>query len=90
MATPVAYGSSQARDWIGAAAEPYAIATLDLSCIYKLHHKLWQHQILNPLSKVRDWTLILMDINCILNPLNPNGNSLEFVSILIFFANYLY
>ena len=33
-----------------------ARATLDLSCICNLHHKLWQCQILNPLSEVRDHT----------------------------------
>ena len=33
----------------------------DLSHICNLHHSSWQHQILNLLSKVRDWTCVLMD-----------------------------
>ena len=33
-----------------------ATATLDLSRVCNLHHSSWQHQILNPLSEVRDWT----------------------------------
>ena len=31
-----------------------ATAKQDLSRIFDLHHSSWQHQILNPLSKVRD------------------------------------
>ena len=31
-----------------------AIAMRDPSCICNLHHSLWQHGILNPLSKARD------------------------------------
>ena len=38
-----------------------AVATPDPSCIWDLHCSLWQHQILNPLSKARDQTRILMD-----------------------------
>ena len=30
-------------------------------CICKLRCSLWQHRILNPLSKVRDWTRVLME-----------------------------
>ena len=33
-----------------------AMATPDLSCMYKLHCNLGQHRILNPLSKARDQT----------------------------------
>ena len=33
----------------------------DPSRVFNLHHSSWQRQILNPLSKVRDWTHILMD-----------------------------
>ena len=47
-ATPMAYGGSQARGPIGAAAAG-------------LHHSSQQRQILNPLSKARDRTRILMD-----------------------------
>ena len=41
-------GVSQARGWIGVAATG-------------LHHSSQQHWILNPLSKARDWTCILLD-----------------------------
>ena len=63
MATPVAYGSSQARGQIRAAAEVYitAMPTLDPSCICSLLHSLWQCQILKPLSDVGDRTHILTE-----------------------------
>ena len=65
MAIPVAYGISQARGLIRAAAEAYATATatatLDQSHICKLCHSLWQCWILNPRSEARDQTCILMD-----------------------------
>ena len=38
-----------------------ATATADLSHIFSLYHSSWQLQILNPLSKARDQTCILMD-----------------------------
>ena len=38
-----------------------ATATLGLSHICELHHRLWQHQILNPLSEASDRTHVLMD-----------------------------
>ena len=38
-------------------------ATQDLSPIFDLHCNLGHHQILNPLSKGRSWTHILMDTN---------------------------
>ena len=56
MATPAAYGSSQARGQIETAAVTYATASTkpDPSCICNLHCSLWQCQILNPLSEARD------------------------------------
>ena len=39
-----------------------AIATQDLSHVCDLYQSSQQHQILNPLSKARDRTRILMDI----------------------------
>ena len=42
-------------------ASTTATIVLDPSCICALHRSLWQCQILNPLSKARDGTLILMD-----------------------------
>ena len=38
-----------------------ATAMWDLSRVCDLHHSSQQHQILNPLSKVRDGTCVLMD-----------------------------
>ena len=65
-AVPGAYGSSQAR--IGGVESElwlpdYATATaiLDPSCVCDLYHSSWQCWILNPLSKVRDGTRILVD-----------------------------
>ena len=52
-----------------------ARATQDPSCICELHHSSWQHWILNPLSKARNGTLILMDASWVLNPLSHCGNS---------------
>ena len=56
-AAPAAYGDSQARGLIRATAT----ATPDPSRICDPHHSSWQHQILNPLSKARDQTCLLMD-----------------------------
>ena len=41
----------------------YATTTLtqDLSCVCNLYHSSPQYQILNPLSKANDQTLVLMD-----------------------------
>ena len=54
--TPEAYGSSQTRRQIRAAAVAYAtvIATWDLSRVYDLHHSSQQCQILDLLSKAKD------------------------------------
>ena len=41
----------------------YVTATLDLSHVCNLHHSSQQHWILDPLSKARDQTRILMDTN---------------------------
>ena len=77
MATAAAYGSPWARSRFTAAAVTYAIATatLDPSHICDLHHSSEQHQILNPLSKVRDQTHILMDTSQVCNTLSHNSNS---------------
>ena len=61
-ATPVAYGGSQARGLIGAAATGLrqSHTTQDPSRVCNLHHSSRQRQILNPLSKARDQTHNLM------------------------------
>ena len=42
-----------------------AAATRDPSHVCNLHHSSWQCQTLNPLSKARDWTRVLMDTSCV-------------------------
>ena len=49
--------------YIIAIATATATATLDLNLICDLHHSSWQHRILNPLSRARVQTHILMDTN---------------------------
>ena len=48
---------------LGAVSLAYTTATetQDLSRFCNLHQSSWQHQILNPLSKARDGTRILVD-----------------------------
>ena len=75
-ATPVAYGSS----WAGVESElqlpvySTATASLDPSHVCDLHHSSWQQWILNPLSKARDQTCNLMDINWTPNQLSHSRN----------------
>ena len=54
--------------------------------------RLWQHQILNPLSKARDRTLVLMDTSQILNQLSHNENSLTilYLWIRVILKNFLH
>ena len=52
------------------------------SRIFNLYHSSWQHQILNPLSKARDRTCIVMSTSLVCNPLSHNGNSPIFKSLL--------
>ena len=56
MATSMAYGSSQVRDWIRVARVVYetAMDIPDPSHICELCYSLQQQQILNPLSMARD------------------------------------
>ena len=62
-ATPVAYVSSQARAESELQLLAYATATEmpDLSHVCNPHCSSWQCQILNPLSRARDGTHIVMD-----------------------------
>ena len=61
-AAPAAYGSSQSRGLIGVVATGlhHSHSNWDLSRICDLHHSSRQCWILNPLSKVRDWTCNLV------------------------------
>ena len=56
-------------------ADATAAAIPDLSRICDLHHSSWQYQLLNPLSKARDQTCILMDTSWVLNPLSHHRNA---------------
>ena len=56
-------------------ANTIATAKPDPSYICNPHCSFWQHQILNPLSKARDRSCILMDTMSVLNRLSNNGNS---------------
>ena len=62
-ATPVAYGSFQARGWIGAAVTSlcHSCSNVSSKLYLWLHHSPQQCQILNPLSEARNWTCLLMD-----------------------------
>ena len=64
-ATPAAYGSSQARGRIRAIAaslhHSHSNSRSKPSQVCDPHHSLQQCQILNPLSRARDWTHILRD-----------------------------
>ena len=57
----------------------YATVTAkwDLSHVCGLHHSSWWCQILNPLTKARDWTHILIDTSWVHNPLSHSGNSVK-------------
>ena len=58
-----------------------ATATLDLSCLWNLHHSSWQCWIFNALSEARDQTHILMDTSQVHNLQSHSGNSLMAPSI---------
>ena len=74
MATPAAYGNSQPRGRIGAAAEAYSTATAmqDLTCICGRCHSLRQCWVLNPLSEASDAPASSGRLCWILNPPSHN------------------
>ena len=72
-ASPAAYGSSQARVWIGAAATANTGSEPCLWPIPQLHYNLQPH--LNPPSEARDRTCILPDTSWVLHPLSHSGTS---------------
>ena len=72
----MAYGSSQARGQIGAAAASYRHSNTRSELLLRLHHSSWQCLVLNPLGKARDGTHVLMDTSWVGNLLSHNGNSL--------------
>ena len=54
-----------------------ATATRDPSHICNIRHTSQQLMILNPLSRARDQTHLLVDTSWIRNPLSHNGNSIR-------------
>ena len=82
MVKPEVFGSSQGRGQIGVWSfscqpRPQPKQHPDPSCVCDLHHNSQHRWILNSLSKVRDWTRILMDTTWFLNLMIHNGNSLK-------------
>ena len=79
LAAPVAYGSSQARGQIGAAASsPHHSPTTRDPAASVTYITAWQCQILNPLSEARDPTCVLMDTSWYQLgslPLSHDGNT---------------
>ena len=69
-ATPLAYGSSQARGQVGAAAASlcHSHSNAESKQVCNLHHISQQCWILNPLSKNRDRTRVLMDTSWVHYP----------------------
>ena len=54
-----------------------ATATWDPSHFFNVHHRSWQHRILNPPSEARNQTCIFGDTTWVCNPLSHNGNFLS-------------
>ena len=83
-AAPVAYGSFQARGLNGSCSRQLlpVTATWHLSCVYKLHHRLWQLQILNLLSEARDGTHVLTDTSWVITA-EPQWELSTFFNALI-------
>ena len=87
---PAAYESSQARGWIGVkATNLHHIHSIARSQPHDPHQSLQQYQILNPLSKARAQTHILMDTSQVLNLLSHNGNSLCVFFIFVLFYLFI-
>ena len=74
-ATHAAYGNSRlgVESDLQLPAYTTATATPDPSSIFDLHHSSQQHRILNPLSKARDWTRVLMDTGWVHYHWAPTG-----------------
>ena len=67
-ATLVAHGGSQARGQIRAKVACLCHGHSNAGSLTYIHYSFWQHQILNPLSEVRDWTQNLMITSQIISP----------------------
>ena len=60
-------------------ASTTAPAMQDLSRVCELHHSSWQGQILNPLSKARNRTHVLMAARQVRQPLSHDGNTSVYI-----------
>ena len=80
-AAPVAYGGFQAevKSELQLPAFATATATQDPSQVCDLNHSSWQRWILNPLSKARDLTHILMDTGWVHDLLSHSENSQDII-----------
>ena len=94
-ATPTAYGISEARDWIRAAAASlchnHSNARAKLSVTYS--EAVSSAGSFNPLSKAKDWTCIIVDASWILNLLSHDENALKSVlsdKLFYFSFHFLY
>ena len=88
MAIPAAYGGSRTgiESELQLPACTTAMATLDLSHVCDLRHSLWQHQILNPLSKVgSNPHSHRRYVRFVTTAMSPNGTSLLLLLLLLFF-----
>ena len=69
-------------------ADTTATAMWDPNHVCSLRHSSWQHQILNPLSKAKDQTGILMDTSWIHSAVPqqeiPRNSFLIFISFILF------
>ena len=78
IAALAAYGCSQARGWIRAAAAILHHSHSNMGSELHLRHcSLWQHWIINLLSEDRNQTCILMDTSLVLNLLSHYRKSLD-------------
>ena len=91
MVAPAAYGNSQAKGGIRAAAAGLCHSTSHAGSKLRLRPTplFVANQILNKLSKARDQTCILMDTSRVLNPPSHNGNSFLFFNYLCYSPKYL-
>ena len=88
MTAPVAYGNSQARSRIRAAACATAIAMPDPSHMCDLHHSSRQCGILSPLSEARDGGHVLMDISWVHYHWATTGTQNILTNLFTVFSNH--
>ena len=65
-----------------------ATVSQELSPVCDLHHSSWQCRILNPLSKAKDQTCVLLDTSQVCSPLRHDGIPLSAFKIFFFFLTF--